>query len=83
MGVVSLAQLRALGLGEGAIKHRVGVGRLHRVHRGVYAVGHRLLRAEGWWLAAVLASGDGAVLSHRSAAAHWGRVCPMFCVRSG
>jgi very-short-patch-repair endonuclease len=38
----------------------------------VYAVGHRSLRREGLWLAAVLACGPGAVLSHRSAAAHWG-----------
>ena len=42
------------------------------MHRGVYAVGHRVLRAEGHRLAAVLACGPGAVLSHRSAAAHWG-----------
>ena len=42
------------------------------VHRGVYAVGHRALRPEGHRLAAVLACGPGAVLSHRSAAAHWG-----------
>ena len=48
------------------------MGRLQRVHRGVYAVGHRVLRPEGHRLAAVLACGPGAVLSHRSAAAHWG-----------
>ena len=46
--------------------------RLHRVHQGVYAVGHRSLRAEGRRLAAVLACGPNAVLSHRTAAAHWG-----------
>jgi hypothetical protein len=45
---------------------------LHRVHQGVYAVGHRALRVEGRRLAAVLACGPGAVLSHRSAASHWG-----------
>jgi very-short-patch-repair endonuclease len=71
-GVVSLDQLRGLGLGYGAVKHRVRAGRLHAVHRGVYAVGHTALRREGRWLAAVLACGPGAVLSHRSAAAHWG-----------
>jgi hypothetical protein len=71
-GVVSRGQLRALGFGRGAIERRLSVGRLHVVHRGVYAVGHRALRVEGRWLAAVLACGDGAVLSHRSAAAHWG-----------
>jgi very-short-patch-repair endonuclease len=71
-GVVSLAQLRALGLPRGAIKHRLAVGRLHGLYRGVYAVGHTALRAEGRRLAAVLACGQGAVLSHVSAAAHWG-----------
>jgi very-short-patch-repair endonuclease len=71
-GVVSVAQLRALGLGKDAVQRRVGAGRLHRLHHGVYAVGHTVLRREGRWLAAVLACGEGAVLSHRSAAAHWG-----------
>jgi hypothetical protein len=70
-GVVSLAQLRALGIGARAVQQRAAAGRLHRIHRGVYAVGHRALRADGHRLAAVLACGPGAVLSHRSAAAHW------------
>jgi hypothetical protein len=70
-GVASLAQLRAAGLSADAVERRVRVGHLHRIHRGVYAVGHRALRAEGHRLAAVLACGPGAVLSHRSAAAHW------------
>jgi hypothetical protein len=63
--------LRALGLGDGAIKGRVANGQLHRLHRGVYAVGHARLSREGRWLAAVLACGPGAALSHRSAAALW------------
>src|SRR3954471_21998028 len=71
-GVVSRAQLAALGLGAGAIKHRIGLGRLHPLYRGVYGVGHRSLRREAWWMAAVLAVGPDAVLSHRSAAALWG-----------
>jgi very-short-patch-repair endonuclease len=71
-GVVSRGQLIGLGLGEGAVEHRVAVGRLHRVGKGVYAVGHRCLSREGRWLAAVLSSGPGAVLSYRSAAALWG-----------
>jgi hypothetical protein len=71
-GVASLAQLRGLGLGERAVQQRAQAGRLRRVHRGVYAVGHAPLRREGRWLAAVLACGEGAVLSHVSAAAHWG-----------
>lgn len=59
-------------MGRGAINLRIARGRLHVLHRGVYAVGHRVLTDEGRWMAAVLAGGPGAVLSHRSAAAHWG-----------
>ena len=70
-GVVSLAQLRALGLGARAAQQRVQAGPLRRVHRGVYAVGGAVLPREGRWLAAVLACGPGAVLSHVSAAVHW------------
>jgi very-short-patch-repair endonuclease len=68
-GVVALPQLTALGLGQRAISKRVASGRLHRLHRGVYAVGHTRLSAKGRWLAAVLACGPAAVLSHRTAAA--------------
>ena len=70
-GVVSRRQLVGLGLGPGAIKHRVALGRLQPVHRSVYAVGHRSLKRDGWWLAAVLAAGPDAALSHRAAAALW------------
>jgi predicted transcriptional regulator of viral defense system len=71
-GVVSLRQLEELGLRGSAIRKRVARGSLHRVHRGVFAVGHPLLTVEGRLMAAVLACGPGAVLSHRTAAAHWG-----------
>jgi very-short-patch-repair endonuclease len=54
------------------VRSRVEVGRLHRVHQGLYAVGHSVLSREGRWMAAVLACGSGAVLSHCSAAALWG-----------
>jgi very-short-patch-repair endonuclease len=70
-GVVSRRQLLAAGIADPAVYRRVERGRLHRVHRGVYAVGHRGLSLEGRWMAAVLACGDGAVLSHTSAAALW------------
>jgi Transcriptional regulator, AbiEi antitoxin len=70
-GVVALRQLPELGLSSSAVRSRVASGRLHRVHRGVYAVGHRVLGVEGRWIAAVLACGRDAVLSHRSAAALW------------
>ncbi len=71
-GVVARAQLLELGLGRDAIGHRLDCGRLHPLHRGIYAVGHRALTREARWIAAVLASGSAAVLSHRSAAALWG-----------
>ena len=71
-GVVTRAQLHELGFTDEAIKHRVRRGRLHRVHDGVYAVGRRELTRHGRWMAAVVACGDGAVLSHASAAALWG-----------
>jgi predicted transcriptional regulator of viral defense system len=71
-GVVSVGQLNGLGIGRAGVTRRVRAGRLHRLHRGVYAVGHTVLRREGRWLAAVLACGEGAVLSHLSAAVHWG-----------
>ena len=70
-GVVSWPQLMDAGVGRGAIEHRVRVGRLHRIHRGVFAVGHRPLTREARWMAAVLACGDGAGLSHACATAHW------------
>src|SRR2546428_612589 len=71
-GVISLPQLLAAGLSRDQVKRWVRAGRLHRLYRGVYAVGHTRLGPHGPWFAAVLACGPGAVLSHRSAAALWG-----------
>jgi hypothetical protein len=70
-GVIAAPQLAELGLSQQTISDRVADGRLHRVHRGVYAVGHRILSANGRRMAAVLACGPGAVLSHAAAAALW------------
>jgi very-short-patch-repair endonuclease/predicted transcriptional regulator of viral defense system len=67
-GVVTRAQLLDLGLTPDAIRHRLARGRLHTVHRGVYGVGRPQLTKHGWWMAAVLACGRDAVLSHTSAA---------------
>ena len=71
-GVVARRQLVALGLSRREIERRIEQGRLHLLHAGVYAVGHRVLSPHGRWMAAVLAAGPDAVLSHRSAAALWG-----------
>jgi hypothetical protein len=71
-GVVATRQLAALGLPRDAVAKRARAGRLHRVHKGVYAVGHPILTANGYRMAAVLACGPGAALSHASAAALWG-----------
>jgi predicted transcriptional regulator of viral defense system len=69
-GVLTLPQLEAFGLSGRAVRHRLAAGRLRRLHRGVYAIG--VPTAESRWIAALLACGEGAVLSHRSAAALWG-----------
>lgn len=68
-GVVSRHQMRAIGLGEGAIAHAIRAGQLHRVFRGVYALGHPNVGEHGRLRAATLACGGRAVLSHRSAGA--------------
>jgi hypothetical protein len=68
-GVVSLPQLLFLGLSARAVRDRVATGRLIRIHRAVYAVGHGRLTKRGHWMAAVLAYGPSAKLSHRSASA--------------
>ena len=76
-GVVTAKQLTAAGLGKAAISERAKCGRLYRLHRGVYAVGHRAPSHHARWMAAVLACGEGAVLSHHSAAALWKLLRPL------
>ena len=71
-GVVARRQLLALGFSPKAISHRVSRGRLRPVLRGVYAVGGAELSREGRWMAAVLACGEGAFLTHSSAGALYG-----------
>jgi len=68
-GVVTRRQLLDAGMTSRMVQGRVARKQLLPLHRGVYAVGHAQLRPEGRWLAAVLAAGPGAALSHRSAAA--------------
>ena len=76
-GVVARAQLRALGFDRSAITYRLKLGRLHLLHRGVYAVGHRPPSPLATAMAAVLACGPDAALSHHSAAALW-RIVPRW-----
>jgi very-short-patch-repair endonuclease len=70
-GVVSSDQLQGVGYTRQAIHHRIKMGRLYPLHRGVYVVGRPHVTDHGRWMAAVLACGDGAALSHSSAAALW------------
>ncbi|HEU5106054.1 MAG TPA: type IV toxin-antitoxin system AbiEi family antitoxin domain-containing protein [Solirubrobacterales bacterium] len=76
-GVVAVEQLHELGIDKSAISRRLKLGRLHRIHRGVYAVGHRSLSLHGCFMAAVLACGPGAVLSHVSAVVLWELLKPF------
>lgn len=83
-GAISIDQLRQAGLSNAGVTRRVRSGRLHRLHRGVYAVGHVAPSNERRWMAAILAfwatpeDGNGdAALSHRSAAALWGLLPPV------
>jgi len=75
-GVVSRLQLIGAGVSGTSISRWVAAGRLQRVHRGVYTVGHRRLAREGFWWAAVLAAGPQVWLSHFAAAAAWGLLRP-------
>lgn len=75
-GLITLAQLTAAGLGPRGVRHRVRAGRLHRIHRGVYAVGHAALTIEAGFLGAVLAMAPAALLSLHGAAAMWGLRTP-------
>jgi very-short-patch-repair endonuclease len=72
LGLITTSQLEALGIGPGLIAVRLNRGTLHRVHRGVYLVGHSVLLPGALELAGVLACGPGSVVSHGSAAALWG-----------
>jgi predicted transcriptional regulator of viral defense system len=67
-GRLSYAQLIALGIDRNRVTRWLADGRLRRVHHGVYAVGHTAPSVDGDYMAAVLAGGGGAVLSHRAAA---------------
>ena len=71
-GVVSRRQLLAIGIDDDAIRVRVARGGLHRLYAGVYAVGHLPRTRDARWMAAVVACGQGAFLSHPDAAVLWG-----------
>jgi predicted transcriptional regulator of viral defense system len=71
-GVVARRQLSTLGFGRKAIEAALAEGRLSPIHEEVFAVGHMRVPRRGYWWAAVLAYGPGAVLSHQSAVVLWG-----------
>ena len=70
--MIARSQLLELGLESRSIEHRLAKGRLHPLWRGVYAVGRPEVSQHGRWMAATLACGPAALLSHCSAAALWG-----------
>jgi very-short-patch-repair endonuclease len=72
LGVVTRAQLYELGFTYWQIRRKLGLGRLHRIHHNVYAVGHASLTSQATLVAAVLCVGPRSFLSHRTAAAVWG-----------
>jgi very-short-patch-repair endonuclease len=76
-GVITVGQLAACGVGRASVTRRIRAGRLHRLHRGVYAVGHAAPSLHRDLMAAVLACGEGAALSHGSAAVLWGFLKPL------
>lgn len=76
-GIVTTRQLVEAGLSRAAIAKRVQAGRLYRVHQGVYSIGHDGLSEKAQWMAAVLAFGPDAVLSHGAAAVHWELLKPL------
>ena len=67
-GLVTRSELLCAGVTDDEVRWRVRTGGLIRVHRGVYRVGHRAASIEATYLAAVLAAGEGALLSGRAAA---------------
>lgn len=70
-GLITTAQLKKLGISDGAIWRRARRGALHQVYRGVWSVGHCALSLHARWMAAVLAVGEDAALSHLAAASLW------------
>jgi hypothetical protein len=75
--LITLEQLEALGLTVQAVHARVLAGRLHRIHQRVYSLTPGVMTQRGKFMAAVLACGPDAVLSHRSAAYLWGLVAEL------
>ena len=74
--VIAIWQLLELGFSRDWVKRQLTAGRLHPIHRGVYAVGHKRINRRGHWMAATLACGPTSVLSHRTAAALHGLLYP-------
>lgn len=71
LALVTTGQLRALGLSEAEIEHRLRTGRLHALRRGVHRVDGGPVSTRQAVLAAQLAAGPGALVSHRTAAWLW------------
>jgi len=72
--LVKRSQLIDAGISRHVVDRQIKAGALHRAHRGVYLVGHRALAPRAREAAALLACGERALISHRSAAYVWGFV---------
>ncbi len=73
-GVIGSVQLRNCGFSTSAVDRWVEAGKLYSIHPGVYAYGHSWIPIEGRMVAAILHAGEGAVLSHATAAWWWGLI---------
>jgi very-short-patch-repair endonuclease len=72
--VIGAVQLRDCGVSKSTVCRWNAEGKLHRLHRGVYAMGHRSVPIEGRMVAGLIAVGPDAVLSHATAAWWWGLI---------
>jgi very-short-patch-repair endonuclease len=75
--VIARPQLLAAGVSNSAVRRMTASGWLAQIHAGVYLVAGRSITSEAAWMAAVLAGGKNALLSHRSAAELWDMLDPI------
>jgi len=70
-GVIGWGQLKSCGVSHATADRWRADGRLHPIHRGVYALGHPSVPIQGRLVAAIIHAGPNATLSHATAAWWW------------